>query len=93
MRKIILCVLFVLSPCIWAWQGIDDWGDPVDLEKKYVRPGTEIQVHDQRKGYIEVDVEAVRKLPNGRYEIEIYDPRREETRTLEMEDDGEEDDE
>lgn len=87
MKLTLFVALLITASNAIAWQGYDyDKGTYVEIEKgNLVRPGRDIEVYDYQRGYVDVEVESIRRV--GRtVEVEVRDRNTGETRTLEMED-------
>ena len=86
MKKSICFVCLFAAACL-AWDGYDwDSGSYVEIGKgNLVRSGRDIEIYDYGDGrYKDVEVQSIRKTYSGKVEVEVYDPQRGETRTLEM---------
>lgn len=85
MNKILFIALVALSFNAQAWDGIDESGNDIAIEKNnLVRKGKEIEYFNYGTGeYNQGEVQSVRKY-GGRTEVEIYDYNAGEYKTLEM---------
>lgn len=85
MKAALLLALATVSFQAFAWGGYDyEKGVFVEIEKgNLVRPGRDIEVYDFNKGYIDVEVESIRRT-GSTVEVEVRDNQTGELRTLEM---------
>jgi hypothetical protein len=86
MKRIFLLTLFVVTSAS-AWDGYDyENGTYVEIDKgNLVREGHNIEIYDYSGGYKDVEVTGISRS-GGEVEVEVYDSKTGQHRTLSMED-------
>lgn len=85
MKKLLVLLVYSLSMSAFGWNGYDyENSTYVEIEKgNLVRRGREIELYDYQRGYINVEVESIRRV-GSKVEVEVTDLETGELRTLEM---------